>query len=409
MGIDTALRTLLKESVSGVSWRTGPPSDLEKLVVVDDLLTRLFTMIGPNKNYMFTGLQLYASIMRPVRELLKSKHGYVYVLLCDDPEFVPAEKADEQKQRDSDSRTQPYDIDKGLSLCDEGLKEQGKEQAEMFDVRRFVRTRSLRSKLCDYVATLFGNNEHVPDDKTFIMDYQGAKEPQVWGKPLPSGVSSKPHKHGESDPSMMYWALQFKDHPILLETTDSDIMPLCACLARKTDTSELRVWWRYDRKITVDLVQLLKRSFKTYGLTAKQFALLCILTGTDFFDKKPVYHGFGPKKLVVAMQATQKYWAKFGDSSSDSDANDDCIMRQFVFALYAHLLPTPHMESYLSTGAKLTDDIPSIDWDKVLTDLRPRCPKAYHPPDKSAITHASKRVRFNHDYWMRFDATIAKA
>lgn len=70
-------------------------------MVVQDVLTRLHSLIGPHYNYVFTGNELCAAILEPVLQLLSLPSSSVrtYVLCADEPSRVPKEKAAEQKRR----------------------------------------------------------------------------------------------------------------------------------------------------------------------------------------------------------------------------------------------------------------------------------------------------------------------
>lgn len=75
---------------------TTPPVDC-----VQDVLTRLHSMLGPHYNYVFTGDELCAAILEPAIQLfnLPSSSVRTYVLCADEPSRVPVEKAAEQKRR----------------------------------------------------------------------------------------------------------------------------------------------------------------------------------------------------------------------------------------------------------------------------------------------------------------------
>lgn len=68
---------------------------------LQDVLTRLHSLMGPSYNFVFTGDQLVDAILEPALQLLSLPSASVrtYVLCADEPSRVPREKAAEQKRR----------------------------------------------------------------------------------------------------------------------------------------------------------------------------------------------------------------------------------------------------------------------------------------------------------------------
>lgn len=75
--------------------------------MLQDVLTRLHSLMGPSYNFVFTGDQLVEAILEPALQLLSLPSASVrtYVLCADEPSRVPREKAAEQKRRLEPDRT----------------------------------------------------------------------------------------------------------------------------------------------------------------------------------------------------------------------------------------------------------------------------------------------------------------
>lgn len=417
MGIDVQLRSHIKDYVAPYAWIKEPAS-LANHVVIDDLLTRLYKDIGPYHNWNFTGRDLYSSFIRPVRKAFDQKGAIVYVAICDDSRNVPKEKAVEQSERSEASDVKPYDSTLQYKIIGDGLvtvSADGTESAaEMIDMRRLVRTRKLRRLYCDFVAQyarefeFFGTGERY-----LIFDYDAVAGPCILPTPTPTSALvlpahiNQPHQLGEADVSVFYWCLQFHQYRKLVMTIDTDFIPILASYMQHTNEKrEKYLLWRYDKDSLVDGVKMLADAQLKWGISLHSVTLLCILTGTDFYRKKSLTHGFGVKKLLEAFLETKDHWSEFG-KDENSEVDDEECMKYFLWTLYNKRVKSPRgfFMIDMPPKRKAEGEVRAkryFQWEPFLNALTPVCPKSYTPPTAGLIEAGITRIKWNQKYWVTF-------
>jgi hypothetical protein len=404
MGIDTKLRAHIRETLSARSFHQGFPN-YKGRIIIDDVLTRVRNAMGPSFNHMFTGLELYREIMQPVRDALSSRlDACGYILLMDDHRNVPKNKNKEQEARDEASSISPYPDTKQYILTDEGIREflpslttttttttsetsesssssssststtttttitttssssSGLSKTEKIDIRRLFATRSLRTMVFDYVTALISQYEEFPENKFLIVEYK-MEGPQLFytnydrvnniekAQPIDTvwlqSFMNRSHKHGEADTSIIYYTELFvSKYPIVIRTTDTDMMPLFALFEERTrlNVGGNHIIWQYEREAWIDIILLIRDTCTKMKMTPKVFALLCILTGTDYYKKASVYYGFGAQKILQGVSNTQQYWGKFLNKGTAQDVE---IFQRFLFALYGKYAKGYSLGSFL--------------------------------------------------------------
>jgi hypothetical protein len=261
----------------------------------------------------------------------------------------------------------------------------------------------MRRSFCELVAQAL-KEERVPKGKAILFHFK-EDGPLVYHNQCDLDFTYH-LPMGEADIAMKHWLARFQTFSNLVKSTDSDCIPIFAAIYENTggDCNVNHLYWQYERGVVVDAQYMIKHTCAYLGITPRVLILLCIFTGTDFFDKSIVLFNVGVKKLVPAVQLVKKWLVDFG---KDDGAGDLEIFKRFLFAVYGRYIKggyASYQEKDESTGKNV------MQWNKFLEDLRPRCPKSSRPPTEATVRAALKRIQFNFTYWTSFpDITVQSA
>jgi len=360
MGIDTDVRKQMRTYYAREAWHESEKTPLENYVRIDDMLTRLHQAIGPNYNHMFTGVQLYTEVMRTVRTAFDTGCS-VYIAICDDSTHVPREKGDTQAQRSRTSSNKPYELLKGYSFTDGGLREDGPEATdELVDIRRLMATRALRRHFCHFVALKALENEDVPNGKTFIFDYDSNQHPVILPKHRDTPAM---HVFGEADLAMFYWAEIYHDRDVIFTTVDTDIIPISTDYVYSKNSIRVpstKMYWRYEKQSYVDIRMMLSKTLQHLQLSPGSFKLFCVLTGTDFFDKSQIMFKFGLEKILNAVQSCRRYWPDVSKRFERRDNARNALMI-ILFDMYGKYV-VGTLGHYLERTVSLCEELDSSSY-----------------------------------------------
>ena len=399
---------------------------LKDYVHVDDLLTRLHQAIGPNFNHLFTGVQLYNEVMKTVRTAFNNGCS-VYVAVADDSDNVPREKGETQAERSQASPIKPYDVLDGFAFTDAGIRADSGTAEEKVDIRRLMATRSMRKRFFQFVADKALAYETLPDGKTFIFDFDSRQHPLILPK-----HRDVPDEHvlGEADLGVFYWAEHFCEKDVVFTTVDTDIIPIATDYvysgASKRPTST-KLIWKYEKNGYVDIRMMLSKTLKHLRLTPTSFKLLCVLSGTDFFNKATIMFKFGVEKITNAVQTSSGYWEDTGARFDRSDNARNALMI-ILFDLYGKWVKgclgkfldkktviyedvsasTSSTSSTSSTNKRKPeegDDTKEktriFDWIKFESEIKEnqKFPKSFKLPNEYTVEKAANRISWNLRYW----------
>jgi hypothetical protein len=461
MGLDTEIRRLLREEWAIQAFLdNGEAMKANKLkpggVEIEDGLTRLLHVTTAAHSSEFTGQELYETLKMPIHAAFTYSKAAVYVLMFDDEQKKPKEKARTQAKRAaaSDQSIKPY---KSNSVfCDAGItslavlnredddEDYGDEGAvaaatatTKIDLRRLAKSRWLRRKLYTYFAHKFSQDTFIPEGSLLLFEYESDSVLQypssaAWPSSITKPTTFK-HNHSESDPSCAYWAGVFHEKQVVITSTDTDIIGIFAAVfgkeGKKMSTS---LWWRYDKKVLVSLRMLIQLATMATGLTADQFMMYCISNGTDYVDDKKYARGFGPTYMLSAMRQCHRSVQAMFDACLKNDplvvaTHFDKVLRVMYTngrtqEIKAHMeklgkprppkpIPPPTIDAYFTkTGSqKRTKRTREEMTAKPLQYYEPHTweqlqvtygnSKSYVLPSKADIVTASKEITFNVNFW----------
>lgn len=422
------LHSLLKKYLTGLTGATvNDDHDLiSKFVVAEDLMSRLFKAKSQRGDYIFTGRELYDELTLPARKRLHESEMCTYVLLCDFAPNVPAEKIPTQTKRTERSSVEPYgeeDIGKDKSkvvIVDGGIKVGDKEPFPI-DLQRLACTRPVRQALWNYMLQKF---EEEINEKKFVHDLPLRLDKDhansllfefndmgayIFGERHDALVKAAvPHRHGEADTSIFYWSCITNPLPRILDTVDSDTIALHALLMQKYGTDTGKTIWKCDYNKYIDLNQLIEKSLKALKLDHRTFTILCILGGTDYFDRKLVLHQFGLEAIVAGVQATAPQWKRFGKGKNEVD---EMVMQFFIWTMYSKFDTSTSYKKRRNEESAADALMWTLDlnWAEFHQRLVQACPKKYLPPTEEAVATAATSLRWNLQYWERLGSAPAAA
>jgi hypothetical protein len=417
MGIDTEFRSIIRAELAPSAFHKGAMRVPNHVFICDLLSYIVNAAVGPNFNYMYTGLQLYQELMRIVK-LQWDNGAAVVIIVCDDQDGVPVQKAATQAKRSSVSTHEPYDTSKqSYKITTRGLSSDGVSD-EMFDIRRLFRTRALRKPVCEFLASML-KEEVLAHGKAIVLHYQ--QQPVViWSE---TGCEEFDFTYtgrtfGEADLACMQWAYQFQNHDVVYFTTDTDFMPLFANFYDKTggDKRTKAFYWVYECEflsrsrekresaLWVDATSMIRQTLAELNMTPHAFMMMCILGGTDFFDKKSILTQIGPKRTLTAIKnysATRSSLDEFGKHTETDDMH---ALMVFLYAVYAGPIKKfPVMGLYCYDTPKDLDPAPVthrlMKWDTFHSAVSLRLTKSYKPPTEVTLRQQQPMLLWNLKYW----------
>lgn len=107
MGIDIEIRKQMRQTWTPHLFQAFVPQSQARMVLIDDIMTRMFMAKGPNPDHTFTGAEFYDEVMKAVRKCLWGPCYYAYVIVADNKSNVPKEKAEEQARRSQARKIEP--------------------------------------------------------------------------------------------------------------------------------------------------------------------------------------------------------------------------------------------------------------------------------------------------------------
>ncbi len=323
MGIDIGIRKELREGWVPSAFETSR-SSMRHDVVLDDVMTRVFTLYGPSAGGTFTGEQFFEAFYKPIREAIFSDQVSVYVAICDDQRGVPSQKSVTQQQRAESSKIAAYPAD--LVLDARGIKKPG-GLSEPFLTQRLFRTRSLRLQVWQLML-YYLKQQNFPAGHTVVFDFDREGGPWVFhGCRAAVQVPQLKHELGEADMAVPFYVNLFPKKRIYIMTSDTDTLPILMMSIPK-DRQIRDVFWVYSDKrnvtklkrkapgtssdkllsdlVYVDLVTL-RNSLpgSSLMLDTEQFLLFTLLCGTDFVFKKWCFSWFGLFQLREAAMRSE--------------------------------------------------------------------------------------------------------
>jgi hypothetical protein len=322
MGIALEIRKEFLRRFVPRAWLTQLPNQSEGSkgrVLIQDRLCRMhdFAYIqGKRIEGLRTSRDIAGLVLEGIETHFIKMLGDINVLIInlDDDENTPKEKLQEQEKRTAQKPQYPVNVefvDEGVQVERplEGLREVVHE-VELVDLSKVMDTRKIRKKLWHYVLELLKTRK-LPEKAWVIFNYHKTG-PWLFcdGKP---GVhmTEWAHNFGESDISLNFFCYLFQGYDILIESVDTDNIPITTSyLASGIGPKSLI--WKYKDQTTkntelVDMKVLHEGALAASGLTSQQFVFACILCKTDFYNKALISHQMGPHVIFEAVCTSKDY------------------------------------------------------------------------------------------------------
>jgi len=329
MGLNTDLLSTIqgkKEPLKVLSQCVEPVGPLQpavsngpSVVVLVDLLCRFYAM---SRLIVCTTDQLVEMVLKPWYDTLTA-YGprlRVFVACIDQPLYKKLEK--KRHSRPPDSNVNPYPND--ASFTNYGIISSICPVPQKISVDRLLHpgSRHLRHRLWSYICIHIQRYLTLPENTYFIFDYEVDGLGPMVKRGNDSHSAFMPHhahQRAEADLAFPYWSLVFgRDFPVVWHTIDSDVLAIGTwMLAQYPELRIQNVVWhrtgvRAGGDITVNLTamaEILRRGFavkndkgKILGyFTYDEWLMLCLISGTDYTDKKNYTYGMGLKTLVQAL------------------------------------------------------------------------------------------------------------
>lgn len=394
MGIDTAIRELIKQKVP-TSFYDSSVELLNDVVVIDDVLTRM-RRFGGSSSRDFTGLELFNVFYTIVKHYMNSGAA-AYVLICDDNANIPHQKLSTQNRRNDGSGAAPYIgnyiiVEKGIYNTDIDLYG---NHPELINVERLMITRALRIKLWQFFNVRLMDTEQYSLREGFrvIFEYEKKKVnlyPDSYGW---QQSWRAPHNLGEADTSLVYWAEKFQSYPTIILTIDTDTLPITLNYMERSGYARgpsAPLYWMYqkyksDKYAYFDMIEL----YNKLWLPASTFCLGCVMAGNDFFTKSTIARSFNCELMLQAVKDAEHAGFLMNDWRDARSAS------MAVVATLALLYGTRYNYERLSA---LTQDNLLDEWLEIGKHAYRQNDKLVIPDD-AAITAAVKRIAWNMRYW----------
>lgn len=405
MGIDLQIRTLLRETWAPQAFSETHVS-YKNAVVIDDVMTRVFTLYGPSPGGTFTGDQLFDAFFKPIREALYDRQADVYIAVCDDQEGVPIQKGATQSKRSKTSKVIPYPTD--CELTADGLRINGAPAAP-FETQKLFRTRSLRQKVWQFMLIRL-KQQSFPAGKTFLFDFDTHTGPVLF-QTIQKAREMPELKHslGEADLAVPFYIDLFPDHKVMIHSCDSDTLPVVSCGMKRGRPPQSVIWVYEDRRIVakkrkrdgekkamvyVDMVSLQQDLInEKFGLSPQQFALLTFIAGNDFVEKEWCFSYFGIRALVQAVQSFQQ----LQEALNEDKENPGLVMLALENTVRGLLGQKLNSNSDYVKASKCRESHPSF----YELEENKQYLKRHSVPTEENMGKCVAALIFNYNYWVK--------
>lgn len=434
MGIDTKIRKVIGEGVANRAFYEGMPPDYipapgrgaNKWMLLKDSLTDANYFRGlsghntdPSKGrmeYTFTGDEFYKEFMGDVWAALSSGHFRVVVMCVDIQEWVPSEKHAEQKKRSVARSKGPTitPVPDDARIGKHGIRT-GDGPWKRFDIRACMKNRRWRANLWKYLMTRVYKSAALPVGTCIIFDYE-ATGPIMVQRPLKSQAMTRYrlvehiHGYGEADRQIPYWMHQFPSLNVVLDSVDSDFLPII-CHYIWTHGRKRAIVWKYYRKKACHLNLTALNLFRKWGVSSIQFLTSCVLCGTDFFDKQLVLSRIGIDAVFYGVEHARIE----GDALDRLVVTDDDVSILAYEEILRHIYTVYFKAKFDASRAKVKPtwfDLPlkgtpaSSARIRRLVEER-KLTKSIKYPSSETIIKTHDRLMFNLVYWgVRWKDTV---
>lgn len=420
MGIDVEIRAEMRSKHTPQAFskflELGP-----QRVVLDDLMTRVFMARGTGKDGAFTGLEFYDEVMKPVRKALHTDEYYAFVLIADNKAGVPREKQEEQARRSQSRAVEPYAT--GSVFCEMGIRQSAIQDPEPFVAQRLFSTRELRSQLWQFVLKRM-KHEIWPQHKLVVFDFESSG-PHVIDSGAYSHRTDLTHRLGEADLAWPFYFWLFHEQCIVVDTIDTDIIPISIAYVHQADPvlHPKQLHWRcVSRKKSImvvtgkdaegkdvkkrkytggggeveycDLLHVAQRLPEALGLTKLQTVLYCILSKSDFVQKKWLSHFANLSHIADGCRALTQLESV---PDEDIDCENVGIWEKYTLAMLASRIR--YSPGFIKTLEKRPVNSLTNFADRDWLEPRLEFARGAHFPTPETYKLANRLIRFNLCYW----------
>lgn len=310
-------------------------------------------------------------------------------------------------------------------FCDGGITQSvNQKEPERFVAQRLFCTRELRAQLWKYILKRM-KNEIWPPNRLLIMDFESAG-PHVIDNNVYSHRTDLEHNLGEADLSWPFYFWLFHEQTIVVETIDTDIIPISICYMQQADPSlhPVQLYWRCMSRGSFTISEepspddptkmIKKRKYngsnkdaeycdltkmaidlpRAIGLTQLQTVLFCILSGSDFVQKKWLSFFANLSNIQDGVRALKNLELI---SQEDHNSENTGFCEQYNYAMLASRIrySSKYLKQIHQEGRIETTQFCTRRW------LEPRLHFARQAqfPSPETLKLANRLIRFNLCYW----------
>lgn len=452
MGLNSDIKAKILGTYSPGCYHQGTIT-IKNAVRITDLLVNMYHRRGPEEDNTFTGDEAYQSFLVPIKNAL-ALDEYVYAIVCDNQQGVPHQKKMTQDDRRKADTSYAKDLTAShpgyvtypneCEINDQGIcrpKVDDKEpMVERMILDEVVKNSCLRLKLMHYFCGRLAELV-IPMTRVLRFDYDYRGPWYFMANEAPKHCIERGTNLGEYDIAANHIASEYCDYPIILQTADTDTIPLVTSLVASGRFKE-QIAWIFAPGGYVDCHRMVLDSLQATGMDARMFILACVLCGTDFYKKTWLSHFFNDDAIFSALRHPHCAASLVGFESSPDGALDGIC--NFVLWLHTARLDStvidankrkrvkkasdkaelmkstaeaPAASSYESDEAAANPKkrrvithweamgSPTVQWlshrnaPLKLREVRHTVGKRYKLPSYDELVNAADRVRFNVWYW----------
>jgi hypothetical protein len=281
----------------------------KKVVVIEDLLTRMHYIPGPRKDFQVTTEELLDHILYDVKIVLSKGWCQTYVLVVDVPclkkDFYKLRHLQNRGEGDRECKNEDEPYPSHFDFYPGGIGD-GKGKPELIHTKRLMAPSNdfLRERLWTAIGSLMSRVK-FPEDTTVIFDYQ-PKGPLVVSNQfvLPAFPPFARDEEYEADFQIWLWALRYNDHPVWIRSTDSDCIIYGMIFLHELGPKRLaKVYW-VDKwgQTFCRLTDLMLFVNTKEHMGTNAFAVATFLCGNDFLDHMWFTPRLDPETVFCTLQ-----------------------------------------------------------------------------------------------------------
>lgn len=364
----------------------------------------------------------YLQLMENIKQLIKRKITEVgistLVIVFDKAGLVPKEKQATQikrKEASAKSGIKPYPIGTQL-IAKQGIVTTNGSTDRVINISSLATSSHLRIQLATIIQNEILSTIKFSDTTSIIFDYDITGP--YWYYPNGTHIhrTDLANTIGEADLLLGYYTRMFmKTNPIIIDQTDSDIIPIILNVLLRGSSNHPILWYKKNHHKTskkgdtcINLLELYNVLYLSkpgnerlvryrpdidIGVqNVEMFIILCIVCGTDFVEKDLLTYYFNWEKARIAILDC---WGNLSKLSSLTDNEGIELWTMFQTMLLQNEIN--NKTKTIPTHNNLTMSYASALNQLPLLSMTRCTPKGGINKDWEAI---HTKIKFNWGYWI---------